>query len=193
MILYNRIVAVAILYINLLYGTANGVRIVSFSNVNTNPLSQNVIPTKLNQCKYDGHIEPQTALRIRGGDGTIRTTVTNLNVKQQPDLIQSTDLKSFLISLVAGSIAGALGIGIAYPLDTLKTKQQVMMPSTVSRNMFQRLYLIYKAEGIGGFYGGVKVSTLFNAAEHIHFDEPAILETLNFVLDCFVKFPTLTI
>jgi len=86
-------------------------------------------------------------------------------------------------SLMAGSIAGAIGVGVAFPLDTLKTKSQVlgqqgaagnkidvagsgggggasaaaMSGEEISQmNMLQLISVIYKMEGIQGFYGGVK-------------------------------------
>jgi len=74
-----------------------------------------------------------------------------------------------LASLVAGSIAGAIGVGVAFPLDTLKTKSQVLASggggtAAVSgnainpedMNMLQLMVYIYQLEGIGGFFGGVK-------------------------------------
>ena len=83
-----------------------------------------------------------------------------------------------IASLVAGSVAGAIGVGVAFPLDTLKTKSQVLAsskksgrvqtdPSSITAsllagedvtqmNMFELFALIYKMEGIGGFFGGVK-------------------------------------
>ena len=84
---------------------------------------------------------------------------------------------------MAGSIAGAIGVGVAFPLDTLKTKSQVlgqqsdgtkridvaasasggggasaaMSGEEVSQmNMLQLISVIYQMEGIQGFYGGVK-------------------------------------
>eukprot|EP00547_Thalassionema_nitzschioides_P000192 CAMPEP_0194213720 /NCGR_PEP_ID=MMETSP0156-20130528/14515_1 /TAXON_ID=33649 /ORGANISM="Thalassionema nitzschioides, Strain L26-B" /LENGTH=337 /DNA_ID=CAMNT_0038941817 /DNA_START=144 /DNA_END=1155 /DNA_ORIENTATION=- len=77
-----------------------------------------------------------------------------------------------LASLIAGSFAGAIGVGIAFPLDTLKTKSQVLASSggggsgavaveggelsPEDMNMFQLMAYIYQMEGIGGFFGGVK-------------------------------------
>lgn len=74
-----------------------------------------------------------------------------------------------LASLLAGSIAGAVGVGVAFPLDTLKTKSQVLASggggdgAAVSSgenpedmNMLQLMVYIYQLEGIGGFFGGVK-------------------------------------
>lgn len=75
-----------------------------------------------------------------------------------------------IASLVSGSIAGAIGIGVAFPLDTLKTKSQVLRQQQASvsdkgemlridvskMNMIQLISFIYKNEGIAGFFGGVK-------------------------------------
>ena len=83
-------------------------------------------------------------------------------------------LDSATASILAGFIAGAAGVGVAFPLDTLKTKSQVLGAAQVSdnisggavaietgdvvnkMNMFELIGLIYKLEGISGFYGGVK-------------------------------------
>ena len=64
-----------------------------------------------------------------------------------------------LISLGAGSIAGVIGIGAAYPLDSLKVKTQTYAsnPSFNSSNlsMIKMAQLVYKQEGTQGFYSGV--------------------------------------
>lgn len=86
-------------------------------------------------------------------------------------------LSPTVASLVAGSVAGAVGVGVAFPLDTLKTKSQVLGSQsdfdisasqtgaselTISgddisnMNMWQLFGFIYRLEGITGFYGGVK-------------------------------------
>jgi hypothetical protein len=64
-------------------------------------------------------------------------------------------------SLLAGSVAGAVGVGVAFPFDTLKTKQQVLCYDSVSQtrqnlNMFEVIAKVYHLEGIGGFFGGVR-------------------------------------
>jgi hypothetical protein len=74
-------------------------------------------------------------------------------------------------SVVAGSIAGAIGIGVAFPLDTLKTKAQVMARersianaiasrdgavSAQQVNMFQIIAMVWRQGGWQGFFGGVK-------------------------------------
>jgi len=66
-------------------------------------------------------------------------------------------------SVLAGSIAGAIGVGVAFPLDTLKTKAQVIgqqasknHSDTASMNMIQITKLIYETDGIRGFFGGVR-------------------------------------
>ena len=59
-------------------------------------------------------------------------------------------------SLLAGSFAGAVGVGVAFPLDTLKTKSQVMDRSAANLGMVALMKAIYEAEGIIGFFGGVR-------------------------------------
>ena len=109
------------------------------------------------------------ALNIRGG-GMISDSCTRLSFAINPSIA----------SLMAGSIAGAIGVGVAFPLDTLKTKSQVLGQSDGTKridvatsggggasaamsgeevsqmNMLQLISVIYQMEGIQGFYGGVK-------------------------------------
>ena len=54
-------------------------------------------------------------------------------------------------SVLAGSIAGAVGVGVAFPLDTLKTKAQVLGPE--ANGMIQTIQLIWNSEGLAGFFG----------------------------------------
>jgi hypothetical protein len=84
-------------------------------------------------------------------------------------------------ALFAGSIAGALGVGVAFPLDTVKTRAQVMAtdrkpfedfvavdpasgtlalppPQPVGNSMTDVADYIFKTEGVGGFFGGVETS-----------------------------------
>ena len=58
------------------------------------------------------------------------------------------------VSLAAGMVGGAVGIGVAYPLDTLKTKQQASATSS-NLNPVELTRQIYVNEGVAGFYGGV--------------------------------------
>ena len=83
----------------------------------------------------------------------------------------ATESLNTLVSLGAGSFAGAIGIGTAYPFDALKTKAQIYAASSSS----ERLSLpklakkLLESEGIGGFYGGVRgvmaVSDVENSLE----------------------------
>lgn len=98
-------------------------------------------------------------LQVRGGG---MNSITSLVRRQAM-------INPAFASLLAGSIAGACGVGVAFPLDTLKTKSQILgqggeistssggsavMGDDVSRmNMFQLFGLIYRLEGISGFFG----------------------------------------
>lgn len=64
-------------------------------------------------------------------------------------------------SILAGSVAGAVGVGVAYPFDTLKTKSQLQQAS----NMFQTVAAVYQQEGIAGFFGGVRASKLLGVCD----------------------------
>jgi len=84
-------------------------------------------------------------------------------------------------SLLAGSIAGAVGVGVAFPLDTIKTKEQVNADSgsiidySVSpsgevcivavseRNLFSSITEIWNSDGVEGFYGGIQTSMMGQA------------------------------
>ena len=62
-----------------------------------------------------------------------------------------------MVSLGAGSVAGALGVGIAYPLDTLKVKAQVYASKGMGSSMgtVALARRVLSDEGLGGFYQGV--------------------------------------
>lgn len=59
-----------------------------------------------------------------------------------------------------GSLSGVIGIGTAYPLDSLKTKSQTFSSSRNSSgdatlNMIDMAKYVYQEEGLRGFYSGV--------------------------------------
>jgi len=111
--------------------------------------------------------------RIRGGAGEGTSPVSSSRLLM---IIPSIDPK--VANFIAGSIAGAVGVGVAFPFDTLKTKSQVLgdqmkkkkaSSSTSSSdsssteimdpsqlNMLRLFAYIYQQEGLSGFYGGVK-------------------------------------
>lgn len=67
-------------------------------------------------------------------------------------------------SLFAGSIAGACGVGVGYPLDSLKTRAQTFSSlSGRQLGMIGMIKLILRNEGILGFYAGVG-GTMFGQA-----------------------------
>lgn len=59
-------------------------------------------------------------------------------------------------------LGGSIGVGVAYPLDTLKTKTQSMQQGADS-NAFSLAAQIVHEDGIGGFYSGVS-STMVGQA-----------------------------
>lgn len=65
-------------------------------------------------------------------------------------------------SILAGSLAGAIGVGVAFPLDTLKTKAQVM-EAEYKMTMAEIIRKVYRQEGIAGFFGGVRAMMLGQA------------------------------
>jgi len=90
-------------------------------------------------------------------------------------------LPEALTSVIGGSIAGAVGVGVAYPLDTIKTKQQVEVESfsrieyvlspsgeisivaAPSNIVISTVLDIWNSEGLAGFYGGVRTSMMGQA------------------------------
>ena len=67
------------------------------------------------------------------------------------------------ISLAAGMLAGAVGKGVAYPLDTIKTKQQTYAARSGTSNPFSVAAVVLKEEGVQAFYSGVS-STMVGEA-----------------------------
>lgn len=75
-------------------------------------------------------------------------------------------------SLFAGSVGGAIGVGIAYPFDTLSTKAQVSSGKSGEKqaNLIQNIKTIWNNEGIHGFFEGVFVTvSIVNGHGSEHF------------------------
>ena len=95
--------------------------------------------------------------RLRGGSGSQNGSCRFM-------------LSPTVASVLAGSVAGAIGVGVAFPLDTLKTKSQVLGQKytddngkSLSLGMWPLIQLIYQEEGLIGFYGGVKAMMIGQA------------------------------
>ena len=99
-------------------------------------------PIKAFHCKSIPH--PNPAISIRGGGDVSSSTRLNLSAA------------ATMSSLFAGSVGGAIGVGIAYPFDTLSTKAQVS--SGKQSNLIQNVKTIWNNEGIHGFFEGVFVT-----------------------------------
>ena len=90
-------------------------------------------------------------------------------------------------------LGGAIGVGVAYPLDTLKTKTQTSAGGSMPSNPFLLSRQIFLDEGIAGFYGGLSSTMLgqalikgvlflqYNAARNL-FMRFQIVGTLSLVL-----------
>ena len=79
-----------------------------------------------------------------------------LQTKRTAAHMAATESLNSLISIGAGSIAGAIGIGTAYPLDSLKTKSQIYSQSNnTSIDLISLTSLVLQREGMSGFYSGV--------------------------------------
>ncbi len=91
-------------------------------------------------------------------------------------------------SVLAGGIGSAVGTGIAFPIDVLKTKMQVNVctKGTSDETVFMRARKTFRDEGIAGFFGGVTTAMIGNAlisAVAFSANELAIgvLNTFNFM------------
>jgi len=83
-------------------------------------------------------------MSIRGG------TVSN------GDTQLHAGLSATYASLVAGSIGGAIGVGVSYPFDTLSTKAQVTTGSDrLPHGLTGKITRVFKEEGALGFFEGV--------------------------------------
>lgn len=87
-------------------------------------------------------------------------------------------LPTGVASLLAGSVAGAIGVGVAYPLDTIKTKAQLIAPTEgneISNSGTAAAYRqkapstydvfvhVFQKEGFPGFFSGVKTMMIGQA------------------------------
>lgn len=99
------------------------------------------------------HVFAFSRVTALGARKSVETASQELNVVPQ-----------VAASLLAGSVSGAIGIGVAYPLDTLKTRTQIMADETKKAgnvnaptpNMFETINYIYENDGVEGFFGGVR-------------------------------------
>jgi hypothetical protein len=73
------------------------------------------------------------------------------------------NLSATCASLLAGSIGGAIGVGVSYPFDTISTKTQVTIGNNASSTstLAGKIIRIFKEEGIGGFFEGVLLTVRF--------------------------------
>jgi len=60
------------------------------------------------------------------------------------------------VALAAGMLGGSIGVGVAYPLDTIKVKiQAANAGSGGALGAVDVVRSVLRTEGVGGFYGGV--------------------------------------
>lgn len=69
--------------------------------------------------------------------------------------------------MLAGSVAGAIGVGVAYPLDTVKVKTQAFTESAAPGEQLPSVWVLARRvldeEGLAAFYSGV-TSTMLGQA-----------------------------
>ena len=82
-----------------------------------------------------------------------RATVTT-----HPVALRSS-MHDVMVSLAAGSAAGSIGVGLAYPFDSLKTRIQERASQVTGAGekagMLEMMRIILAEEGVRGFYNGV--------------------------------------
>mmetsp|Transcript_50730 Transcript_50730/g.86917 ORF Transcript_50730/g.86917 Transcript_50730/m.86917 type:complete len:338 (-) Transcript_50730:251-1264(-) len=71
------------------------------------------------------------------------------------------------VNLLAGMVAGSVGVGVAYPIDTLKVKTQTFLDTAAAGEKapspWSLAATVVKNEGVGAFYSGVS-TTMFGQA-----------------------------
>jgi len=72
------------------------------------------------------------------------------------------NLSASMASLFAGCVGGAVGVGVSYPFDTMSTKAQVRLQGKDQLNLAKSIKVIWKNEGIRGFFEGVIGTVRFN-------------------------------
>lgn len=95
---------------------------------------------------------------LRFGD-SLRVEPRRSRQSRRLTVVVASAPSSALASMFAGSLAGAIGTGAGYPLDTLKTKAQTYAASSSSERqrtgLAGMIKLILEEEGVAGFYTGV--------------------------------------
>lgn len=73
-------------------------------------------------------------------------------------------IRSTAASVLAGGVGTAVGMFVAYPIDVLKTKAQVVRKGEPKHtDLLSRAKSIYRDEGIHGFFGGVLATIIGKA------------------------------
>lgn len=86
-------------------------------------------------------------------------TLAMLPPRRGSKFTSSINLSPTSASLLAGSIAGATGVVVSFPFDTIKTKTQAIANSATNEKQQSNINLIksvFEEEGLTGFYSGVK-------------------------------------
>jgi len=103
-----------------------------------------------NNLKERNSYSNHPAIQIRGGESS--STQINLSAS------------ATMASLFAGSVGGAIGVGVSYPFDTLSTKAQVKTgKDEIQLSLIRSMARIWKSEGIRGFFEGVLVTMVGQA------------------------------
>jgi len=127
--------------------------------------------------------------------------------KQPTSFSLFMEMDPTLASLIAGSVAGSIGVGVAFPLDTVKTKAQVLTQQVaqqgaldegtynVNANMFDLFKLIYHREGLNGFFGGVWGMMVGQSPIYatVFASKTAAIQTLNEYAEYLPSIVTLTL
>lgn len=158
------LLSVSLLQYYLLSSSVAGFTTNANNNWNKNNNVVSLKPSSSSSLQYVNSIQ-------RGGGGAAAGAASTASTTTAAPMMSQA-----IMSVLAGSIGGAVGVGVAFPLDTLKTKSQVLASQTATTlpgtngtatidlaavdvenmNMIQLTKYIYRAEGISGFFGGVK-------------------------------------
>ena len=76
--------------------------------------------------------------------------------RQHITYLNSDHLGVVSASLIASALGGSIGIGVAYPLDSIKTKTQSAAAAGIKSKGMKKMFIeVYKSEGFMGFYNGL--------------------------------------
>ena len=93
--------------------------------------------------------------------------INEKTLQRQSMHLNSYHLGIVTASLIASALGGSIGVGVAYPLDSIKTKTQSAAASGIKSIGIKKMFIeTYKNEGFMGFYNGL-LPAMFGQALYI--------------------------